>query len=88
LRDDMLWRLALAHWRADEPMLALPLLNEAIERRPSDLRIRLIRAGLLKRIGREPEARLDMEAAVRLTGATSVEEAARVFGAFVQMPSR
>lgn len=88
VRDDMLWRLALAHWRADEPTLALPLLDEAIERRPSDVRIRLIRAGLLRRVGREPEARQDMEAAVRLTGATSPEEAARAFGAFVQLPSR
>jgi hypothetical protein len=87
LRDDMLWRLALAYWRADEPTRALPLLDEAVARRPSSVRIRLIRAGLLKRLGREPEARLDMEAAVRLTGATSAEEAARAFAAFVQSPS-
>jgi protein O-mannosyl-transferase len=84
LRDDMLWRLALAYWRDDQPMLALPLLDEAIERRPSDLRIRLIRAGLYRRMGRETEARLDLDAAVRLTGATTPEEAARALRAFVQ----
>ncbi len=85
LRDDMLWRLALAHWRADEPTLALPLLDEAVARQPASLRPRLIRAGLLKRMGREAEARTDMEAAVRLTGASTAEEIARAMAAVVHL---
>jgi hypothetical protein len=87
LRDPMLWRLALAYWRQDQPSRGLPLLDEAIQRRPGDVRLHLMRAGIAKRLGREQEARRDMEESMRLTGAATPEEAARALGAYVRLSS-
>jgi Tfp pilus assembly protein PilF len=83
----MLWRLALAYWRQDQPSRGLPLLDEAIQRRPGDVRLHLMRAGIAKRLGREQEARRDMEESMRLTGAATPEEAARALGAYVRLSS-
>jgi hypothetical protein len=87
LRDDMLWRLALAHWRQGDLGRALPLLEEAVARRPGDLRLRLMRAGLFKGLGREPDMRREMGEAMRLTGASTPEEAIHKISQFVQLPS-
>ena len=85
LRDEMLWRLALAHWRRDEPQLALPLFDEAVARRPADLRVRLMRAGLLKRLGKEQDAIRETAEAIRLAGTGTPEEIARRISEFVQL---
>ena len=86
-RDDMLWRLALAYWREGDLHRALPLLDEAVVRRPDDLRVRLIRTGLLQRLGRIQDAYQEMSEAMRLTGAKTPQEAIQKMSEFVKLPS-
>ena len=77
LRDDMVWRLALARWRRGELDQALSLLNELVARRPSDVRARLLRVGLFEKLGRHQDMQHELGEAMRLTGARTTEEAVR-----------
>jgi Tfp pilus assembly protein PilF len=86
-RDDMLWRLSLAYWREGNLAGALSLLDEAVARRPNDLRIRLMRSGLLQQLGRTQDSHHEMREAVRLSGARSPEEAIRKMSEFVKSAS-
>jgi hypothetical protein len=84
LRDDMEWRLALARWRRGELDQAVSLLDDAVVRRPTDLRVRLMRAGLFEKLGRPQDSRHEIDAAMRLTGARSPEEAVRRLSGLVR----
>lgn len=88
LRDDMLWRLALAYWRQGDLDRAVPLLDEAVARGPDNLRIRLMRAGLFTRLGRTQDAHREMGEAVRLTGSKTPDEAIRKISEIVSLPAR
>jgi hypothetical protein len=83
-RDDMLWRLSLAYWRKGNFFDALPPLDEAVARRPNDLRVRLMRSGLLQQLGRTQDSYVEMREAVRITGARSPDEAIRKMSDFVR----
>jgi hypothetical protein len=86
LRQDLLRRLALAHWRDGHRDLALALLDDAIALHPTDLRTRMMRIGLLKDLGRADAAYREMSEVMHMTGASTAEEARRIIGSFVRSP--
>lgn len=86
LREDLLRRLALAHWRDGRHDLALTLFDDAIALRPTDLRTRMMRIGLLKDLGHTDAAFREMAEVMRMTGASTAEEAHRVIGNLLRSP--
>ena len=86
-RGDLVWRLALAEWRDGNLPAALSLFDEAVGLRPDDLRARLMRTKLLQQLGRTQEAYREMSEVMRLTGASTAEEAHRIISQFVRGPN-
>jgi len=84
LRADLMWRLALAEWRGGERERALSLLDQAIALRPTDGHARMARIRILHDLGRTDTALREMAELMRMTGASTAEEASRIIADVVR----